>query len=42
MRIFRYAWFSRFARRENILDAVLTDAVAHAEWGDIDAIWVEV
>ncbi|HYJ15514.1 MAG TPA: type II toxin-antitoxin system RelE/ParE family toxin [Candidatus Limnocylindria bacterium] len=37
MRIFKNAWFSRFARRENIKDAVLVDAVARAERGVIDA-----
>lgn len=37
MRIFKNAWFVRFARRENIRDAVLVDAVARAARGDIDA-----
>lgn len=37
MRIFKNAWFSRFARRENIKDAVLVDAVARADRGVIDA-----
>jgi hypothetical protein len=37
LRIFKNAWFSRFARRENIKDAVLVDAVARAERGVIDA-----
>ena len=37
MRIFKNAWFSRFARREKIKDSVLIDAVARAERGIIDA-----
>ena len=37
LRIFKNGWFSRFARRENIKDAVLVDAVARAERGVIDA-----
>ena len=37
MRIFKNAWFSRFARREKIKDNVLIDAVARAERGIIDA-----
>jgi hypothetical protein len=37
MRIFKDGWFKRFARRENIRDAVLVDAVARAERGLIDA-----
>jgi len=37
LRIFKNAWFVRFARRENIRDAVLVDAVARAARGDIDA-----
>ena len=41
MRIFKNKWFSRFARRENIKDAVLIDAVARAERGVIDADLVE-
>jgi len=36
LRIFKNAWFSRFARRENIRDAVLIDAVARAERGIMD------
>ena len=37
MRIFRNAWFGRFARKERIADAVLLDAVRRAERGQIDA-----
>ena len=37
MPIFKNAWFSRFARRENIKEAVLVDAVTRAERGVIDA-----
>ena len=37
MRIFKNAWFSRFARREKIKDSVLIDAVARAGRGIIDA-----
>ena len=37
MRIFKNAWFGRFARREKIKDSVLIDAVARAERGIIDA-----
>ena len=37
MRIFKSRWFLRFARREGIADAVLRDAVARAERGQIDA-----
>ena len=37
MRIFKNAWFGRFARREKIKDAVLKDAIARAERGIIDA-----
>lgn len=37
MRIFKNAWFCRFARREKITDATLKDAVARAEMGAIDA-----
>lgn len=37
MRIFKTKWFVRFARRENLEDAVLCDAVARAEKGLIDA-----
>ncbi len=37
MRIFKNAWFGRFARREKIKDSVLKDAVARAKRGIIDA-----
>ncbi len=37
MRIFKSAWFARFARREKIRDDVLKDAIARAENGVIDA-----
>ena len=37
MRIFKNAWFFRFARREKIKDAVLKEAIARAECGLIDA-----
>jgi hypothetical protein len=37
LRIFKNAWFCRFARREKIKDAALKDAVARAERGIIDA-----
>ena len=37
MRIFKNAWFVRFARKERISDAALCDAVARAESGLIDA-----
>ena len=37
MRIFKNAWFCRFARREKIKDAVLKEAIARAERGLIDA-----
>ena len=37
MRIFKNAWFCRFARREKIKDAVLIEAIARAERGLIDA-----
>ncbi|WP_375399137.1 type II toxin-antitoxin system RelE/ParE family toxin [uncultured Sphingomonas sp.] len=36
-RIFKNAWFQRFARRERIDDAMLIDAVARAGRGLIDA-----
>ena len=36
-RIFKTRWFQRFARREKIRDAVLLDAVARAEKGQLDA-----
>lgn len=37
LRIFKDAWFCRFARREKIRDAALKDAIARAEKGIIDA-----
>ena len=37
LRIFKNAWFCRFARREKIKDAVLKEAIARAERGLIDA-----
>lgn len=37
MRIFKNAWFCRFARKERIDDATLKDAVDRAEKGSIDA-----
>ena len=37
MRIFKNAWFCRFARREKIKDDVLKEAIGRAERGLIDA-----
>ncbi|MDQ4061887.1 MAG: type II toxin-antitoxin system RelE/ParE family toxin [Pseudomonadota bacterium] len=37
MRIFKNAWFQRFARKERIADAVLCDAADRAERGQVDA-----
>lgn len=37
MRIFKNAWFGRFARREKISADALWDAVLRAEGGQIDA-----
>ena len=37
MRIFKNAWFVRFARRQGIPDSALRDAVERAETGRIDA-----
>ncbi len=37
LRIFKNAWFRRFARREKITDKTLKDAIARAEKGTIDA-----
>lgn len=37
MRIFKSRWFQRFARREGIADAVLSEAAARAEMAQIDA-----
>lgn len=37
MRIFKNTWFDRFARREQITDKTLIEAIARAEEGLIDA-----
>lgn len=37
MRIYKSRWFHRFAAKEGIADAILRDAVARAERGQIDA-----
>lgn len=37
MRVFKNTWFQRFARKEQITDAALCDAVARASKGFIDA-----
>jgi hypothetical protein len=37
MRVFKNAWFGRFARKEKISAAALLDAVERAEKGLIDA-----
>lgn len=37
MRIFKNAWFERFARKQRIADAALLEAVRRAEHGQIDA-----
>ena len=37
MRIFKNAWFERFARKQKIYDAVLIGAVVRAEKGQVDA-----
>ena len=37
MRIFKVAWFVRFARAEGITDELLAEAVARAEHGQVDA-----
>ncbi len=37
MRIFKNAWFQRFARKERLTDEVLVEAVRQAEKGLIDA-----
>ena len=37
MRIFKNAWFERFARKQKIQDAALRDAVHRAERGLVDA-----
>ena len=37
MRIYKNAWFERFARKQRIADSALKDAVRRAEQGQIDA-----
>jgi hypothetical protein len=37
MRVFRNAWFNRFARKQGISDKALLEAVARVERGQIDA-----
>lgn len=37
VRIFRNAWFERYARKQRIADADLIDAVRRAERGQVDA-----
>ena len=37
MKVFKNAWFSRFARKENIRASALLDAIERAEKGQIDA-----
>ena len=37
MRIYKSRWFERFASKEGIADAVLREAIARAENGQIDA-----
>ncbi len=37
MRVFKNAWFQKFARKEQIGDAALCEAVARAEAGQVDA-----
>lgn len=37
MRIFKNAWFQRFARREKIADGALRDAIGRTEKGIVDA-----
>ncbi len=36
-RVFKTRWFQRFARKEQMRDAVLLEAVARAEKGQVDA-----
>jgi hypothetical protein len=36
LRIFKNAWFQRFARRENISDAALAETIARAVKGSVD------
>jgi hypothetical protein len=37
VRVFKNAWFERFARKQRLPDRVLLDAIARAEQGQIDA-----
>lgn len=37
MRVFKNAWFERFARKQKIPDGALLEAVERAEMGQIDA-----
>ncbi len=37
MRVFKNGWFQKFARKEKISDAMLCEAIARAERGQIDA-----
>ena len=37
MRVFKTEWFVRFARKENIQDGALREAVRRAENGQVDA-----
>ncbi|MGP5191934.1 type II toxin-antitoxin system RelE/ParE family toxin, partial [Vreelandella alkaliphila] len=37
VRIFKNAWFDRFARKQKLEDAALLDAIQRAEQGLIDA-----
>ncbi|WP_275097498.1 type II toxin-antitoxin system RelE/ParE family toxin [Sedimenticola hydrogenitrophicus] len=37
MRVFKNAWFVRFARKQHIPDTALLEAIARAENGQIDA-----
>jgi hypothetical protein len=37
VRVFKNGWFQKFARKEKISDAMLCEAVARAERGQIDA-----
>lgn len=37
MRIFKNAWFEQFARKQNILDKAMAQAIERAEQGLIDA-----
>jgi hypothetical protein len=37
VRVFKNGWFQKFARKEKISDAMLCEAIARAERGQIDA-----